>query len=697
MPDITLKSLMKIKYYATVLTISLLLPSLLFNQVKPKDLPLRYQEWLKIVSYIIMPVEQKVFLMLSSDREREIFVETFWKQRDPTPGTPENEYKDEHIKRFLHANKVLGRSSVREGWQTDMGRIYIILGPPVSIERFESTGFIVPCQTWSYYGDPKKDLPPHFVLLFFQRAGLGEYRLYDPISDGPAALLQDNRNVDPLNYTDLYEKIRDIAPTLAESAFTIVPGEYNYDLSPSIRNSIVLASIFESPKKDISPSYATHFLNYKGVISTEYMTNFIESDTDVSLIEDPVTGIPFIHFSMAPRNISIDYYEPKNRYYSNYRLDVSVRQGEDIFFQYNRDMPVYFQEEDLARIRANGIAIEDSFPVVPGNFRLVILLQNSVGKDFSVYEGDIVIPRYDGPPHLSGPFIGYKFETYSNQYHLPYKIHNKKLVGDPKNTFGSGETLAILLNVINSPRELWQGGEIRVRIRGSNDSDPREKAFVIRLDSQEFSRIISLSHLLSFEDLTPDYYELIVQLTDANGETVDEAQKNFIISPADVLPHPVASAKGISLSGRHLFHRMLAAQNNKLNRDEQADSEFRQVLNLAPQSSEARLEYADFLLKVEDFSQALQIISGVEEDGKFRFEYLLIRGRAQMGAGNYGEAISSFLEGNKIYNSDVRLLNSLGLCYFRTGDKKKAVETLSASLRLNPDQDEIKALLKKLQ
>lgn len=59
-----------------------------------KDLAPKYQEWLNVVAYHIQPVEKDVFMKLTNDRDRDVFVETFWKQRDPTPGTPENEYKD---------------------------------------------------------------------------------------------------------------------------------------------------------------------------------------------------------------------------------------------------------------------------------------------------------------------------------------------------------------------------------------------------------------------------------------------------------------------------------------------------------------------------------------------------------------------------------------------------------------------------
>jgi tetratricopeptide (TPR) repeat protein len=82
---------------------------------------------------------------------------------------------------------------------------------------------------------------------------------------------------------------------------------------------------------------------------------------------------------------------------------------------------------------------------------------------------------------------------------------------------------------------------------------------------------------------------------------------------------------------------------------------------------------------------------------KLRFEYWLIKGQAEAGLGDYGSAIQSLLEGNKSYNSDTRLLNTLGECYLKTGDKAKALDVLKASLRLNPDQKDIQALVEKTE
>jgi len=65
--------------------VTCLVPS---QKIKEKDLPEKYRDFMKLVHYIILPQEKDVFLQLTSDRDRNIFIESFWKQRDPTLGTP---------------------------------------------------------------------------------------------------------------------------------------------------------------------------------------------------------------------------------------------------------------------------------------------------------------------------------------------------------------------------------------------------------------------------------------------------------------------------------------------------------------------------------------------------------------------------------------------------------------------------------
>ncbi|MFB0565787.1 MAG: GWxTD domain-containing protein [Candidatus Aminicenantaceae bacterium] len=667
------------------------------QKVREKDLPEQYREWLKLTSYIILPQEKDVFMQLSSDRDRDIFIEAFWRQRDPTPGTPQNEYKEEHISRFIYANTKLKRGTPREGWMTDMGRIYIVLGPPNSIERFDSQAGIHSCQVWYYYGDQEKGLPTYFAIVFFQRGGSGEYKLYNPTSDGPISLLVDPKGIDAIDYRNAYNKIRELAPSLADVSISMIPGQLPYNYIPSPGNNIILSRIFESPKKDVAPSYATHFLNYKGVVSTEYLTNYIESVSEVALIIDPILNTSFLHFAVSPKRVSFDYFETKNQYYSNFQLNVSLRKEDNIIYQYSKDFPFYFSPNDTEKIRANGVSIQDSFPVIEGNYRVNILVQNSVGKEFCVIEKNISVPKDSGKAKIIGPILGFGSEEYISNLHVPFTVENRKLLVDPNNTFSATDDMTFFFNIAEITEELWREGTAEVFIKGLSDKNISEKSFSFDLKNYPYNKIICIFHSIDSPELRPDYYKMKVTLKNGRQEVIEEKNSEFILSPKETVPHPVTLSKSFPLSKSFLYFYSLAYQYDRVSELEKAEAAYKKAYSLNPGFKDGLVDYARFLLKTKKFKECLELVERVKGDEKLKFEYYLIKGNAYMGIGNYSDAIASLLEGNKIYNSDVNLLNSLGFCYYKTNQKEKALDVLKASLRLNPQQQEIEALIKKIE
>ncbi|MGH9625829.1 MAG: GWxTD domain-containing protein, partial [Bryobacteraceae bacterium] len=98
-----------------------------------------WKKWLnQDVVYIITDQERKAFKQLKTDEERQQFVEEFWRRRDPTPDTQENEYEEEIYRRIAYANAHY--ASGIPGWKTDRGMIYIKYGPPDEIESHPSGG-----------------------------------------------------------------------------------------------------------------------------------------------------------------------------------------------------------------------------------------------------------------------------------------------------------------------------------------------------------------------------------------------------------------------------------------------------------------------------------------------------------------------------------------------------------------------------
>jgi GWxTD domain-containing protein len=98
-----------------------------------------FQKWLdEDVRYIITDQERADFLKLTTARQRDDFVEAFWERRNPTPGSTENPFKEEHYRRLAYANQHFAEGI--PGWRTHRGRVYIVYGPPNKIETHQRGG-----------------------------------------------------------------------------------------------------------------------------------------------------------------------------------------------------------------------------------------------------------------------------------------------------------------------------------------------------------------------------------------------------------------------------------------------------------------------------------------------------------------------------------------------------------------------------
>lgn len=127
-----------------------------------------YVKWLnEDVVYIIDQAERTAFLALTTDEERDQFVEQFWERRNPTPGAP-NKFKEEHYRRIVYANEHF--ASGVPGWQTDRGHVYILYGPPDELEVHPHRDEI-----WLYHH--VKGVPNNAAFTFVDSTGQGDLRL----------------------------------------------------------------------------------------------------------------------------------------------------------------------------------------------------------------------------------------------------------------------------------------------------------------------------------------------------------------------------------------------------------------------------------------------------------------------------------------------------------------------------------------
>ena len=211
---------------------------------KKPPLPAQYKKWLdQDVVYIITDEERKAFLALTTDEEREKFMENFWNIRNPKPGSDSNAYKEAHYARLEYANAHFGRESNTPGWMTDMGRAYILFGPPTSRHPFVGYSQIYPMELWFYENNTNSPaLPSFFYLLFYIDGDIGEYKFYRPFLDGPMKLV---RGTQFNSNADVYKFLQPMGGDVAHAALSLVPSEpidtVNYQ--PDMSSDMLVARI----------------------------------------------------------------------------------------------------------------------------------------------------------------------------------------------------------------------------------------------------------------------------------------------------------------------------------------------------------------------------------------------------------------------------------------------------------------------
>lgn len=92
-----------------------------------------FKDVLDLLRYFSREVDLKPLEKAAPDKRLEAW-NKFWKERDPTPASKENEAKDEFDRRVRFADAYFGHMGL-PGWRSDMGKIYIRYGEPDQVDE----------------------------------------------------------------------------------------------------------------------------------------------------------------------------------------------------------------------------------------------------------------------------------------------------------------------------------------------------------------------------------------------------------------------------------------------------------------------------------------------------------------------------------------------------------------------------------
>lgn len=661
------------------------------GEKRAKDLPEEYRKWLEEeVVYIITPREKKVFLQLESDRERNIFIEAFWKHRDPNPNTPENEFKKEHYSRINYANQWLGRESPGPGWRTAMGRIYIILGEPNMIEKYENLSEIYPVIIWFYEGKMEYGLPNAFNVAFFKRSGMGEYELYTPVKFGPQALLIHYKG-DPTNYLGAYRELSTIEPNVADISLSLIPGESTYLPSPSIASELLIQSkIPSAPHVKVKDTYAEKLLKYKDIVEVEYTANYIDSDSYVKVIRDK-SGIFFVHYLIEPKRLSVEQYE--NEFFTNLEINgkISDLKGNTIF-QFERTIPIKLNKDQLNKITRKLFSFQDNFPLIGGNYKLDLLLKNAVSKEFTSLEKDIIIPETSNL-QMSSPILANRIVKNSKYKgkNKAFLIGNIQLIPSPRNDFSLRDNLHLFFQIYGLDEDLKENGYLEFSIfKGSEKIHSFIKSIKEYPDKTNFLEEFSLANF------RPANFKIIVSLFNKNKDEILSEQSNFYISPVAFLPRPWVLSVPMSSSTDPLYLNILGNQLLNKKDIQRAKSLLEKAYQGNPNSIKFALDFSKALFAEKEYQRVKQMALPFLKD-QDKYEFLGILGQSCQALGEFGDAISYYKDYLSHYGTNLNVLNSIGECYYRLGNIEEALIAWEKSLEIDPKQEKLKKTVESIR
>jgi GWxTD domain-containing protein len=656
-----------------------------------KDLSPRFRAWLEEeVVYIISPKEKDVFLQLTNDREREMFITAFWKARDDDPNTPENKFKDEHYRRIDYANKNFGRGLKAGGWRSDMGRIYITLGEPKTIDRYENESNVYPMIVWFYSGMTGGGLPNNFNVVFFKKDAAGDYILYSPVRDGPQKLMQ-FYNGDMTNYLQAWGELRQINPALAEISMSLIPGEYIMGTNPTPSSDILIfQNIPKMGYESVKDAYAEKLLKYKDIVEVEYTANYIDNDALVQVTRD-AAGRAFVHFLIEPSRLSIERYE--GLYQTTFEVNGIVSDsGGKTVYQFDRRIPLQLDGDQFAKIGNRRVSYQDAFPLIEGDYKVSLLWKNTISKEFTSVEAAVKIPPARSLT-LSNPILANR--VVRNQAFVgqikPFTVGDTQLVASPRNDFTVKDTLTLFCELGGLTDELKTKGSLSITL-SRNDQVVATTTKSLE-GATDPLRVMEEFPLGNFP---PDYYAANVDLLDASKKAVLSSKASFYISLNTSLPRawimyaplpPANDPSYIDIRAMQYFQAGDLAKAKPLLED---------AFRRSPDSAPFALDLCRILFELKDYDGVRNVATPFYRDKK-NYEFAQYLGESSQALGRYSEAIGFYKDYLTYFGTNLVVLNSIGECYVQTGDLAGAITAWRKSLELNPSQDELKKKLAAIQ
>jgi len=490
-----------------------------------------YKKWINNdVAYIITKEERNAFKALTTDEERENFIENFWRRRDPNPDTEENEYREEYYERIAYANEHY--ASGIPGWKTDRGRTYITWGKPDSVESHPSGGSYdrpsyegggstttYPFEIWFYrHLDGVGD---GLEIEFVDPTGTGEYRIARNANEKDALLMVPGAGMTTAEQLGLPDK--------GDRISGIGQNSYGREQDSPFRRMEIISSLQRPPQVkfgDLAPlaNDASGILFDKDPLQFELRVDFFRQSDDrviaaftvqtdnKELAFETVGGLPTAKINIFGKITAVS---GKRSGIFEDSVTTSATAGE------------------LAEMKDRKSIYQKAIALTPGTYKVDVVVRDvSTGNRGIVNQG-FTVPRYDEKKLSTSTMILASKMRSTNERDVGgmFVIGNAKVVPNLTGVYRQGQDVGVYLQVYNAGIDqttlrpavdveyvLTKGGKEVLRQpedwSGLSDSGQR----------------LTLARLLPTQGLALGDYELKVLTKDRVGGQVIENKGKFTIS-----------------------------------------------------------------------------------------------------------------------------------------------------------------------
>ncbi|HET9400722.1 MAG TPA: GWxTD domain-containing protein [Candidatus Acidoferrales bacterium] len=500
-----------------------------------KELGTPYKKWLdEEVVYIITPEERQAFLQLQTNEDRENFIEQFWLRRDPTPDTPENEFKEEHYRRIAYANERY--ASGIPGWRTDRGRIYIIWGKPDSTDSHPAGGpytrtpeegggetSVYPFEDWHY--NYLENVGSNIDLEFVDPTGSGEYHLTTDPCEKDALAKVPNAGMSDMEAQGLATQAQRFTnpngtscpisqfQTAADDPFERISLFAKVQVAPPVK--------FHDLSELVTARIVRNQINYN------YHFDFLRITSDSIMV--PITiEIP---------NKEMNFKDKDGVHSANMNLFMRIstiggRVAQTVEETITRDFPDTLFQEYLKR----DSIYSKTIPLRPGLYRLDIVLKDVESGNVGVINTRLAVPNFK-EDEIDGSQIILADEMEHvppSQVGLgPFVIGDTKVRPQLKQEFPNDQKMGVYAQVYNLKiDEKTHRNNVTVQyrvLRGDQEVFKRnETADQIKQTGDE----LTVERLLPLSTFQPGKYKIEITVNDQVGNQTLTRTAEFTIKPA---------------------------------------------------------------------------------------------------------------------------------------------------------------------